>query len=62
MCEYCNKENHENSFRGDDGIYFDKKHNKHYLVIEHFRNERNKVEVDYCTKCGRKLMGISNEI
>jgi len=58
MCEYCNEQNieiSENAFQGSDGILFNKREEKYYLVIEHFRGERNKVEIKFCPMCGRKL-------
>jgi hypothetical protein len=55
MCEYCSKENTAESLRGDDGIYYDNKKEKHYLYIEHFRNEKYFIEVNFCPQCGEKL-------
>lgn len=58
MCDYCKEENievSESAFQGSDGIMYDKMKEQYYLVIEHFRNERNKVEVKFCPQCGRNL-------
>lgn len=55
FCEYCDEKNKENDFEGSDGVYYDSKKEKHFLVIHHFRNERNRVEVEYCPQCGRKF-------
>jgi hypothetical protein len=55
MCEWCDKSNTEENLRGSEGIIYDKKNDKHYLFIEHFHNEINRVEVKYCPECGNKL-------
>jgi hypothetical protein len=55
MCDYCSEENSEDNLRGDDGIIFNTKQNKHYLYIEHFRNEITRIEVNFCPRCGNKL-------
>jgi DNA-directed RNA polymerase subunit RPC12/RpoP len=59
-CDYCNEQDIKNvketDFEGMDGIMYDKKDNKYYLVIEHFRREINKVEINNCPQCGRKLI------
>lgn len=52
MCDYCDKDNTKENLRGSDGIFFDNKTKKHYLYIEHFRNESYEIEVKYCPKCG----------
>lgn len=54
-CEYCNEYNEEDSFQGCEGVYYNKREDAYYFVIEHFRNERNKVKINYCPMCGRKL-------
>jgi hypothetical protein len=57
MCEYCeNNIVDENSFVGGDGVYHDKKTNEYYLIAEHFRNERIKIQIFYCPQCGRELV------
>lgn len=53
MCDYCSKENAEENLRGSDGVVYCK--GKHYLYIEHFRNEIYRIEVNYCPECGVKL-------
>lgn len=55
MCDYCDKDNTEECLSGDDGILFGK-NGEHYLYIEHFRNEKYWIKVDYCHKCGEKLI------
>jgi hypothetical protein len=55
MCDYCDKENTEESLSGSDGIFYDKNNHEHYLYIEHFRNEKYFIYVEYCPKCGEKL-------
>lgn len=55
MCEYCNKENTEESLSGSDGIFRDKNNGEYYLYIEHFANEKYFIKVDYCPKCGKNL-------
>ncbi len=55
MCEYCDKNNKEESLRGDDGVVYDEKESRHYLFIEHFYREVYRIEVNYCPECGRKL-------
>lgn len=55
MCEYCCKDNTEDKLRGIDGIVYDADKCKHYLYVEHFRNEISRVEVNYCPGCGLKL-------
>jgi hypothetical protein len=55
MCDYCDKENTEESLRGSDGIYHDE-NGEYYLYIEHFHNEKYFIKVDYCPKCGEKLI------
>lgn len=54
-CEYCDKDNVEDDIRGSDGVVYNAAEDKYYLYIEHFRNERNWVEVNYCPECGVKL-------
>ena len=55
MCEYCHKDNTEKGLRGDDGVFYDSIKRKHFLYIEHFRNEISRIEVHYCPKCGLKF-------
>lgn len=55
LCEYCNVENKEENLRGLDGIVYDGEENKYCLYIEHFRNEKYRIEVKYCPECGREL-------
>lgn len=55
MCEYCDKGNTEDGLRGSDGIYYDVAEQKYYLYIEHFRNEKYYLEVNFCPECGLKL-------
>lgn len=58
MCIYCDKDYIENKtdvFSGGEGIYYDKQKDRYYIVIEHFRNEVNMTEIQYCFWCGRKL-------
>lgn len=55
MCEYCHRYNDETYLRGDDGVIYDESTNRHYLFIEHFRNEVYRIDVYYCPKCGRRL-------
>ncbi|PLR99595.1 helix-turn-helix domain-containing protein [Bacillus sp. T33-2] len=55
ICDYCDKNNTEESLKGDDGVFYDTNKGKHYLYIEHFRNEISRIEVNYCPKCGSKL-------
>lgn len=55
QCDYCSKNNTEEMLRGDDGIYYDNTTEKHYLYVEHFRNEIHKIEVNHCPKCGIHL-------
>jgi hypothetical protein len=56
MCEYCDKSNTEEGLRGSDGIVYDAKKGKHYIYIEHFLNEKNRIEVEYCPMCGALLI------
>lgn len=42
-------------FMGNDGIWYDKKNDQYYIVIWHFANECNRVIINYCPWCGRKL-------
>jgi hypothetical protein len=58
MCDYCHEENSLENLSGLDGVLFDKEEGKHFLYIEHFRNEKYKIEVNYCPECGRKLQVI----
>lgn len=51
----CEFDDTEDSFAGSEGVYHEKKDNKWYFVIEHFRNERDKAEINYCPYCGKKL-------
>jgi hypothetical protein len=55
MCEYCDKDNTEESLRGSDGIVYNEKKDKFYIYIEHFLNEKNRIEVNFCPQCGIKL-------
>jgi hypothetical protein len=55
MCEYCHEDNTEESLRGDDGIYYNQDNGRYYLYVEHFLNEKYRIEVEYCPKCGKKL-------
>lgn len=42
--------------RGCDGVLYNSKTNNYYIYIEHFRNEKNRVEdIKYCPMCGVKL-------
>jgi ribA/ribD-fused uncharacterized protein len=65
VCDYCNEEDIKNSdihdFAGCDGIYYSEKDDKYYLVIEHCKNEINRIEIKNCPKCGRKLGSIDGE-
>jgi len=56
-CECCNEEDMEKDFSsyGDEEIIHDKKDGKYYLVWEHCRNERDRIEIKCCYMCGRKL-------
>jgi hypothetical protein len=55
-CEYCNNiENDFKAFSGCEGIALDLTSGKHNIVIEHYNNEINKTEINYCPWCGRKL-------
>lgn len=53
-CEYCHG-NHGENLHGSDGVIYNKEDDKHYLYIEHFRNEKYYIDVNYCPRCGRKL-------
>jgi len=58
MCDYCDEQYlgfERTDFSGIDGIMYDKEESKYYLVIEHFKNEINSVEINYCPQCGKKL-------
>lgn len=55
MCDYCSQDNTEESLEGGDGIMYDKEKDKHYLYIEHFRNEKYFIKVNYCPECGKQL-------
>ena len=55
-CEYCdNIESDFQAFSGCEGIALDLITRKHNIVIEHYSNEINKTEINYCPWCGRKL-------
>lgn len=54
-CDYCDENNKEEDFHGDDGIVYNEKDNKYYLVTEHFRGGFQRIEAHVCLKCGRKL-------
>jgi hypothetical protein len=55
MCEYCDKDNTKENLASSDGVIYDKNKGKHYLYIEHFRNEKYFIPVNYCPECGKKL-------
>lgn len=59
MCDYCCDADTSKytDFAGSEGIYYEIYDGEYYLVIEHYRNERNKVIIKYCPWCGRKLDG-----
>jgi hypothetical protein len=54
-CEYCEEGNTEDNSRGSDCVIY--KDNKYYLYIEHFRNEKYFIPINYCPECGVKLEG-----
>jgi hypothetical protein len=58
-CDYCSRNNTEEMLRGSDGIYYDSNAEKHYLYVEHFRNEVYRIEVTHCPKCGIHLASLA---
>lgn len=57
MCEYCKDIviDNRHAFEDGDGIMYNTKEKVFELVIEHFRNEINSIDISNCPKCGRKL-------
>jgi hypothetical protein len=61
MCEYCNDiKNSRNDFAGCEGIYYNENSKSFKLVIEHYMNEINEVEIKYCPFCGKALAKKGN--
>ena len=54
-CDYCTEQNTEDNLLANDGIVYNADKDKHYLFIEHFRNEHYRIPVNYCPQCGRDL-------
>lgn len=55
MCEYCSETNTEDYISGGDGIVFNAREQVYNIYVEHFRNEKHWIPVNYCPQCGRKL-------
>ncbi|MED3792410.1 hypothetical protein P4571_08135 [Niallia alba] len=55
MCEYCLETNMEDQLRGSDGVVYDTENQEYNLYVEHFRNERHWIPVNFCPQCGKKL-------
>jgi len=56
MCSYCEYLGEEDLLQGDDGIIYSEKAQEFHLFAEHFSSEKVWIPINYCPKCGKKLL------